>query len=436
MEDDPDPDANIASQILLLLVLTLINAFFAAAEMAIVSLNKTRIKMLVANGNKKAKTILELMEEPTKFLSTIQVGITLAGFFASASAATGISEELGVLLSNIGIPYGSQIAFVGVTIILSYFTLVFGELFPKRLALTKSENISMIVVNPILFISKITAPFVKILSISTSILVKIAGLDQKGSEEKVTKEEIRSLVEAGEQNGVIDENEREMIEGIIEFDDKRSEKIMTPRTEVYCINIDEPLEEYLDELLEKRYARIPVYENDIDNIVGVLYMKDFIIEAKEKGFENINVRNILQEPLFVPECKMVHELFKELQVTKRHIAILVDEYGGFSGIVTMEDIIEEVMGEIDDEYDTSEDGIQKIDNNNFLVDGITTLEEINDKLNIEIKSDNIDTLSGFLVDMLGKIPTEESEKIVEYNNIIFKICEVTEKRIEKVIISL
>ena len=256
------------------------------------------------------------------------------------------------------------------------------------------------------------------------------------TEEKMIKEKIQCILDRRDEINDSNQSKKEMINGIIKFNDKRAEKIMTPRTEVYCINVDDLLEEYLDELLDKRYARIPVYEDEIDNIIGVLYIKDFIIEAKNKGFENINIRDILQEPLFIPECKMVQDLFKELQETKRHIAILVDEYGGFSGIVTMEDIIEEIMGEIDDEYDISQDGIKKLDNNKFLVDGITTLEEINNKLNIEMKSEDIETISGFLINILGRIPIEEDEKIVKYNNISFKIYEVTDKRIEKVMISL
>ena len=436
MDDEPDPDATIASQILLLVVLNLINAFFASAEMAIVSLNKTRMKMLANEGNKKAEILCNLIEEPTKFLSTIQVGITLAGFFASASAATGISDDLGSVLTGMNVPYGNQIAFIGVTILLSYFTLVFGELFPKRLALKKTEMIAMMSVKPIMFISKIAAPFVKILALSTSLLVKITGLDKDGLDEKVTKEEIKSLMETGEEHGAINESEKEMIESIFDFDDKRAEKVMTSRTEVYCIDIEEPLESYLDELLEKRYARVPVYEGEIDNIIGVLYMKDFIIEAKNKGFDNIDIRGLLQEPCFVPECKKVQDLFKELQASRRHIAIIIDEYGGFSGIVTIEDLIEEIMGEIDDEYDTSDDGIKKVDSNNFLVDGVTALEDLEDKLGITLESQDMDTLSGFLISMIGKIPSEEKDRTIEYNNIVFKIEEVTDKRIEKVLISL
>ena len=436
MEGEPALSNNITIQILLLVVLTLINAFFASAEMAIVSLNKNKMKVLANEGNKKAKILRNLIDEPTKFLSTIQVGITLAGFFASASAATGISEELGKFLSSINIPYGNQIAFVGVTIILSYFTLVFGELVPKRIALKKSEQIAMMSLNPIIFISKITAPFIKILSLSTSLFMKILQLDNEELEEKVTKEELKSLIEEGKENGALNESEQEMIEGIFEFDDKRAEKVMTPRTEVYCIDIKDPISSYLDELLEMRYSRIPVYEDDIDNIIGVLYMKDFIIEAKKKGFNNVNLREILQEPYFVHEGKKVQKLFKSLQASKLHIAIIIDEYGGFSGIVTIEDLIEEIMGEINDEDDNIEESIIKLDDKSFLVNGGTTLEELNDKLNIDVQSDDIDTLSGFIINLIGRIPSESDENVIEYKDITFKIDKLGEKRIEKVLINL
>lgn len=436
MEGEPALSNNITIQILLLVVLTLINAFFASAEMAIVSLNKNKMKVLANEGNKKAKILCNLIDEPTKFLSTIQVGITLAGFFASASAATGISEELGKFLSSINIPYGNQIAFVGVTIILSYFTLVFGELVPKRIALKKSEQIAMMSLNPIIFISKITAPFIKILSLSTSLFMKILQLDNEELEEKVTKEELKSLIEEGKETGALNESEQEMIEGIFEFDDKRAEKVMTPRTEVYCINIKDPISSYLDELLEMRYSRIPVYEDDIDNIIGVLYMKDFIIEAKKKGFNNVNLREILQEPYFVHEGKKVQKLFKSLQASKLHIAIIIDEYGGFSGIVTIEDLIEEIMGEINDEDDNIEESIIKLDDKSFLVNGGTTLEELNDKLNIDVQSDDIDTLSGFIINLIGRIPSESDENVIEYKDITFKIDKLGEKRIEKVLINL
>ena len=436
MEGESAQTSSMLMQILFLVALTLINAFFASAEMAIVSVNKNKMKMLANEGNKKAQILCKLMEEPTKFLSTIQVGITLAGFFASASAATGISKQLGQTLNNINIPYGDEIAFVGVTIILSYFTLVFGELVPKRIALKKSESIAMFSLRPIIFIAKIAAPFIKVLSLSTSGLVKIMGFDSDELDEILTKEELRSFIETGEEQGAINESEKEMIEGIIEFDNKKIEKVMTPRTKVYCINIKEPLNSYLDELLEMRYSRIPVYEDEIDNVIGILYMKDFIIEAKNNGFNNVDIRSILKEPYFVHEGKKVQDLFKSLQISQRHIAVIIDEYGGFSGIITIEDLIEEIMGEINDEDDSREERIKKVGENTFLVDGLTTLEELNDELNLDIEVEDIDTLSGFLINLIGNIPSEDDENIIEYNNITFKIDKLGEKRIERILVKL
>lgn len=433
MGTETDP-TGIGMQILLLVFLTLINAFFASAEMAIVSINKTKMKMLYNQGNKKAGLILKIVEEPTNFLSTIQVGITLAGFFASASAATGLSKEFGQTLNSIGIPYGDSIAFVGVTIILSYFTLVFGELFPKEIALNNSEKIALMSVNIILFISKIAKPFVKILSLSSKGLVKITGIDKDKSDNRVTKEEIQSLVETGEEHGTINETEKEMIEGIFNFDNKKVDKIMIPRTEAYCINYNEDISTYIDEMLRQRYSKIPVYEGEIDNIIGVLYIKDLFIEVRKNGFDNIDIKNIMREAYFVPEVKPVKDLFEEMQLSKKQIAIIIDEYGGFSGIATIEDLIEEIIGEIEDEFDKREESIKILSDNTFLVDGVTTLEEINEKLDLDITSEDVDTINGYLINKLGKIPISEEEKIIEEDNITFKIQEVNDKRIEKVII--
>ena len=427
---------NYLFQISILFLLTAINAFFASAEMAIVSLNKNRMKMLANEGNKKAAILYKLIEEPTNFLSTIQVGITLAGFFASASAATGISQDFGKFLGNMGVPYGNEIAFAGVTIILSYFTLVFGELVPKRIALRKSETIAMLSLKPILLISKIVLPFVKILSMSTYLIVKLLGLDSEGDEQRVTKEEIKSLIEEGEEYGAINESEKDMIEGIFEFNDKKTEKIMIPRTEVYCIDIEDELESYLDELLESKFSRVPVYEESIDNIIGILYIKDFIIEAKKKGFENVNIREILQKPYFVHEGKNIHSVLKSMQSSKMHMAVVIDEYGGFSGIVTVKDLIEEITGELNDCDDDDEDEIKQIDSKTFLVDGITPLDEINEKLQLELECKEVDTLSGFIINLIGKIPSKEDEMDINYKNINFKIDKFNEKRIEKILINI
>lgn len=428
---DPEP-MSLVSQFILILVLTLLNAFFASAEMAIVSVNRNRIKMLADDGNKKASLLVDLLEEPNKFLSTIQVGITLAGFFSSASAATGISEVIGASLSQLGIPYAQSISIIVITIILSYFTLVFGELVPKRIALQKSEQMAMLSVRPIVFVSKFAKPFVKLLSLSTNLLLRVIGMSDTDLEEKVSREEIKSLVDAGEEYGVINQIEKEMINSIFDFDDKLAKEVMTPRTEVYMINSQLPLS--IEELLEENYSRIPVYEGDMDNIIGVLYLKDFLHEAYQVGFENVNLKKLLHRPYFVPECKNIDQLFKELQKSKKHLAVLIDEYGGFSGIVTIEDLIEEVMGDINDEYDDDEPVIRKIDNDTYIVNGLISIKELNDKLhlNLDEETEDYDTLGGFLINQIDYIPSETEECMVEYENLLFKVECVKDKRIETV----
>jgi putative hemolysin len=430
---DPDPEGNhILSQIIILIILTLINAFFSCAEMATVSVNKTKIKRLADSGNKKAVLIQKLLSEPTRFLSTIQVAITLAGFFSSASAATGLSKPLGQWLLTFQIPYSEQISLIAVTLILSYFTLVFGELVPKRIALQKTEEISMFAVKPILFISKFASPFIKLLTYSTNLVVKLFGIKASGLEDIMSREEIKSLVEEGQVHGVLNKKEKEMINSIIEFDDKLAKEVMTPKIKVYAINIQQPAEEYIDKLLETKYSRIPVYEDDIDNIIGILYFKDFMREAVKKGYKNVDIRSILTKPYLVPDSKIIDDLFRELQENKNHIAVLIDEYGGFSGIVTMEDLVEEVMGDIEDEYDNNLPQIRKIDNSTYIIDGLLTIDELNYKLNLNISSENYDTISGLLIDTMGEIPRDRDDRTIEIDNLVFKIESVKKKRIDKV----
>lgn len=421
-------------QFIVIVALTGINAFFSSAEMAIVSINKNKLKILVEEGNRKAIMLENLMKEPSKFLSTIQVGITLAGFFASASAATGLSQYLSIYLRKLGIPYSGQISMILITFVLSYITLVFGELIPKRIALKSSEKIALSSVGTIVTVSKIFSPFVKFLTFSTNIILTALKMKEDDIEEKVSKEELRSLVEVGREHGIINEVEKEMIENIIEFDEKVAREIMIPRTKVFLIdkNIS------VDELFEKKevevYSRIPVYEDEADNIVGILFMKDLMIEAYRKGFQNVKLSEIMQEAYFVPETKNVNELFNEMQSEKKHIAILIDEYGGFSGIVTLEDLIEEVMGNISDEFDADDSSIKKLSANKYLINGELSLNDLNDYFHIELESKHYDTLSGLLIEHMGYIPedNEDIEPII-IDGISFKPKRVKDKKIEWVL---
>ena len=433
---DESDTANIFSQLLLLIFLTLVNAFFASAEMAAVSVNKNKIKILAENeGNKKAELILKLLEEPTKFLSTIQVAITLSGFLASASAATSFSKPLGKLLAQwgIGYPYNENISLVFVTIILSYFTLVFGELVPKRIALQKAEFISLFSVKIILIVSKITSPFIKLLSLSTNFVLHLLGMKDEKLEENISKEEIKSMIEAGQANGVFNETEKEMINSIFEFDDITAGETMIARTDVYMVNIDVPVSEYIDELLSKKYARVPVYQKTSNNIIGILHMKDVVIEARKNGFENVDIKGILHKPYLAPESKKIDELFKDMQKNRKSMAIIIDEYGGFAGIITMEDLVEEVMGEIEDEHDISSPQITKIDKFTYMVNGLISLDELNEKFGVNIESKGYNTLSGYITSIIGVVPNKIYEgKELDTDKLRLKIEKTKENRVEKV----
>ena len=429
-------EGSLLLQIVIIIILTGINAFFSSAEMAIVSLNKNKLKILIEDGNKKAILLDNLLQEPSKFLSTIQVGITLAGFFASASAATGLSQYLSGALQPLNIPYSNQISMILITFLLSYVTLVFGELIPKRIALRNSEKIALSSIGVIVFISKLFSPFVKFLTFSTNLVLTILKMKEDNIEEKVSKEELRSLVEVGKEHGVINETEQEMIENIIEFDEKIAREIMIPRTKVFLIDKNISIHELFENKEIGKYSRIPVYENEADNIIGILLTKDLMMEAYKKGFDGIKISDLVQEAYFVPETKNVNELFNEMQLEKKHITILIDEYGGFSGIVTLEDLIEEVMGNIDDEFDDEDLSIHQISKNKYLVNGDVSLYDLNDNFHFELESKYYDTLSGILIENLGYIP-EDNENIepITINGVVFKPQRVRNKKIEKVVMT-
>ncbi|MBO5198586.1 MAG: HlyC/CorC family transporter [Lachnospiraceae bacterium] len=428
---DPDGQRTI-TQLALLVALTAVNAFFACAEMATVSVNKNKINRLAEEGNKNALLVQNLLKEPTRFLSTIQVAITLSGFFASGSAATGISKQLGAVLNDLGISGGEQISFVAVTIILSYFTLVFGELVPKRFALQKAETISMFCVRPILLISKIASPFIRLLSASTSLILKLCRVHTNDLEEKVSEEELRALILSGEAEGVFNETEADMLTSIFTFDDKLAKEIMTPRVDVFALDLCEPFAEQVDALIDAGYSRIPLYEEDIDNIVGILYLKDLVAASKNCRFADVDIRSILHKPYFVPESKKIDELFDELRSQKKYMALLVDEYGGFSGLVTIEDLVEEVMGEIEDEFDEGSPDIVKQPDGTYLVDGLVSLNDLNEELGLALSSENYDTISGYVIDLLGSIPNEKENRSVTSGTLTFTIESMKEKRIKRV----
>ena len=421
-------------QIVVIIFLVILNAFFAATEIAFISLNDIKIEKQAKEGNKKAKKIREMLIDPSKFLATIQIGITFAGFLSSAFAAETFTNHLVPILYNIypkiSLNTWNNISIIIITFILSYFTLIFGELVPKRLAMKNYEKIAFFSVEIIGILSKITAPFVKLLSISTNFISKLFGVKEK-EEENVTEEEIRMLIDVGEEKGAIDEYEGDMINNVFEFNDIVTSEIMTPRTNIFALDLNMTIEEAIKEMSENfTYSRIPIYDEDIDNIEGFIHVKDIFLAIKDK---NTKIRDIMKDVYYVPETKPINELFTELRIKAYQIAIVIDEYGGTAGLVTIEDILEEIVGEIYDEYDNIYDSVKKIDNNTYEFCGEIAIYEVEDIMNIKIEEGDYDTLSGYLVEILGRIPSEKDEgTIIETKNVNYKIDKVINKHIERV----
>ena len=421
--------------LLLLLILIMINAYFAAAEIAFISLNDAKIDLMVKEGNKKAKKIKKMLKNPSKFLATIQIGITFAGFLSSAFASERFSQSLAPILNNlipsVSLKVWNNISIIIITVILSYFTLILGELVPKRLAMKYYEKISFATIGIISFISFVTAPFVRFLTFSTNVISKIFGISEN-DEETVTEEEIRMMVDAGEEKGTIDKEESEMINNVFEFNDKVVSEIMIPRNDVYALNMNLSISKVLDEIIdddEFRYSRIPVYDEKIDEIEGIVYLKDILMSTKDK---RIKIKNLLKEAYYVPETKPINELFNELRKNRKQIAVVVDEYGATSGIVTMEDILEELVGEIYDEYDVVKTPYEKLDENTYIFDGSTSIYDVEKILEVDIPKGDYDTISGYIIDEMGRIPTEEEQPIIDTEDVIYKVEKMEDKRITKI----
>ncbi|EAV9829489.1 HlyC/CorC family transporter [Listeria monocytogenes] len=428
---NPDPESQqIILQLILIVVLTMLNAFFASAEMALVSLNKNRVKSQAETGDKKAVMLAKLVDDPSKFLATIQVGITLAGFFSSASAATSIATRLESVFG--GSSFAKELSIIVVTIVLSYITLVFGELYPKRLALQKSEKIARVSVRPIMAVGVVLRPFVKFLSLSTDILVKLTRMEKNTDNEKMTREEMQLLIETGRRDGVIEVEELQMLRGVFEMDNKYAREVMVPRTDAFMVDAEIESEELCDALLSENFSRVPVYTGDQDSVLGILHMKDFFAEARKSGFENIDVKALVKDAYFAQETMFIDDLLKNMQRTRNQMAILMDEYGGVAGIVTVEDLLEEIVGEIDDENDVFSDEVKKIDETTFIVEGRMPLDDFNEMFHVELPSRGVDTVAGFVLTLTGTIPEEDDKVVVEYGTLRFTVEEMNDARLVSV----
>ena len=422
------------TQLLVLVILIGLNAFFAATEIAFISLNDVKIELKAKEGNKKAKKIKKMLDDPSKFLATIQIGITLAGFLSSAFASDTFADilapKLYSLIPIINLARWREISIIIITLILSYFTLVFGELVPKRIAMKYSEKLAFFAIGIIRAISIFTLPFVKLLTFSTNIITKIFGITVE-EEENVSEEEIKMMVDVGEEKGTIEAVEKEMINNIFEFNDRIISEIMIPRTQVYALDMELTINEAIDMLNEDtRYSRIPIYDENIDNIKGIVYVKDMLLTQKNR---NTKLKNIAREATYVLESIYVDDVFRELKKNKKQIAVVVDEYGGTAGIVTMEDILEEIVGEIYDEYDIEEIKFKQIDSNTFLLDGETPIYEVEKLLGVDLPEGDYDTISGYLLFELNRIPNnKEKNIIIETDKVTYKVEKIEGNRITKV----
>ena len=421
------------SQIAVLVVLILLNAYFAASEIAFISLNDAKIEKQAKEGNKKAKQIYKMLKNPSKFLATIQIGITLAGFLSSAFASDAFADKLAPMLNNLlpmlGTDTWRTISIILITILLSFFTLVFGELVPKRLAMKYYEKVSFGTIGVIRGISFITAPFVKLLTFSTNVISKIFGV-KENEEEIVTEEEIKMMIDEGEEKGTIDQEEKELLNNVFEFNDTTASEIMTPRIDIFALKISQDLYEVLDELDDYKYSRIPVYEDTIDNIKVIILIKDILKDLRDK--KKINIKKLIKEVHFVPESVPIDKLFRQLQRNKMQMAIVIDEYGGTAGLVTMEDILEELVGNIFDEHDEEELEYELIDENTYMVNGNISIGDLEKIIGIEISDGDYETLSGYLLGKLEELPPEGEETIIEDGKLTYKIEEYEDKRIKRV----
>ncbi len=421
-------------QLIILAVLILVNAYFSASEIAFISLNDAKIEKQSKEGNKKAKQIEAMLRTPSAFLATIQIGITLAGFLSSAFASDAFAEKLAPVLYNwipaLTLSSWKNISIIIITLILSLFTLIFGELVPKRLAMKYYEKIAFATVGVIKTIATISSPLVKLLTVVTNAISKIFKVEEN-DEGEVTEEEIKMMVDQGEEKGTIEEEEKELINNVFEFNDITVSEVMKHRKDIFAVDINISNEELMKDLTEEKYcySRIPVYDETIDEIKGILYLKDIFKNINNK---NVKVKDLVKDAYFVSQNRLINEVFKELQKNKMQIAIVVDEYGGTAGIVTMEDILEELVGDIYDEYDKVEKEFEKLDENTYLLSGSMNINDVNKLLDAKIPEGEYDTISGYLQDELGRIPKDGENPVIETKTVTYKIEKTEDKRILKI----
>lgn len=434
----------IPQQILLQLILIFLNAFFAATEIAVISLNGAKLRKEAEEGNKKSARLLKMVEEPSGFLSTIQIGITLAGFLGSAFAADNFSGYLvNWVYDDLGYRGMSQetlntISVIVITIILSYVTLILGELVPKRIAMQKPYEIAKFTSGVVSAVATVMKPVIIFLSLSTNAVLKLLRMKTETEEESVTEEELKMMIELGGKKGVLDKDESDWIKNVFEFDDITVEEVMTQRSDMVTVDLDDDEEKILEVIRESKCSRIPVYdrEKDEDDIVGILHAKDYLLagdEEREKGVEPL-----MRQAYFVSENMKASELFKKMQLNNMHMAIVVDEYGSINGLVTMEDLLEEIVGSIYDETDIPEveEDIVQLAENKWKLRGDCSIKKFEAVADYEIETDNNHyvTMGGLVIEIIDEIPEDGKEFDVEIQDLKIHVLSTENRRISEMIV--
>ncbi len=417
--------------------LIFLNAIFACTEIAVISMNDAKLKKMAEDGHKRAKCLQALTNQPAKFLATIQVGITFAGFLGSAFAADNFSDKIVNSLINLGINISVQkldvFAVIFITIVLSYITLILGELVPKRIAMHHTEKIALIMAYPIFIIAKIFSPIVWFLTFSTNLVLRLFLIKDTDKKNSITEEEIRMLIDIGTQDGTINQQEKKLIHNVFEFDDKLVSEVLTHRMHVKFLNIDDSLLNWENKIIKNRYSVYPVYKKTHDNVIGTLSFKDFF---KYKGLKKEElIKKVIKPVQFIPEAQHIDELFKSMQKKRNHFAVAVDEYGAVTGIVTIADLLEELVGSLNNDTSTPKEEplIQEIKENEWIIKGETPIEEVEKLLKLKFPIEDYDTLGGFVLSSLTSIPASLDKTKVQFENIYFEVLQSTGHKIDRIL---
>ena len=428
----------IVFQLLVQIILILINAFFAATEIAVISLNANKLRKLEEEGDKLAPKLLHMVEDSSGFLSTIQIAITLSGFLGAAFAGDAFAEYLTAWLLSLGVGIPASvldtISLVVVTIILSYFTLVFGELVPKRIAMQKSMEMARLSCRVVSAIATIAKPVVKLLSLSTNGVLRLLRMRTDVEEEQVTEDEIRMMIDLGNESGSINEDEKELLHNVFDFSDQTVSDVMTHAADVESISVDATREEVLDTIRSTGLSRFPVYGEDESDILGVLNTRDFLVDWVSDGTKS--VRDLMRPAYLVPESLSADDLLRDMQIKKIHLAVVLDEYGELAGVITVEDLLEEIVGNIYDEFDPAEpQELEQLGENLWRVSGSLSVEDLAEELDMELPEDeDYDTVGGMLLSCLRTIPEDGSRPLVQVHGLELQAEKVEYHRIRSVLV--